>query len=345
MDATGTPGHPETQISPGSTEPVEPPARRPGEAAAFLVTLILLVAIALLAVSLWRAIGGDFKRDDAAGAGAGRSQPAADEVLVRVNGQPIRASEFNAAVASLPPQMQAPIASPSGRKALAEELVRMKILEQHARQKGLEKDPEISARLAVATGNILANAALRDIMAGQQPASPRELYDQNLRQFESVQLSQIVVPYQGSVVAGDQTAQSETEAMRKAEQIVARVKGGADFAATARQESADRESAQRGGDLGPIGHGTFPDEVDDLIFSLPVGAISDPVKTVYGVHIFKINGKQTRSFEEVEQALVRSGQQFQMEAAIDDLRKGARVEFNPEFFPPIAPRRQTPAGQ
>ncbi|HVR44759.1 MAG TPA: peptidylprolyl isomerase, partial [Thermoanaerobaculia bacterium] len=308
---------------------------RPGEATAFLVTIVLLVTIALLGVQYWKTIDEDFKAaGPAAGAGSGPGPSAGDEAVVTVNGLPIRQSEFLAALATVPEQMQAPLASEAGRKALAEELVRMKLLEDHARRRGLDKEPAVAGQISIVTGNILANAALRDLATTREPLTPRELYDQNLRQFESVRLSQIVIPYEGSVAAAESdSTQTEAEAVRKAGEIVQKLRGGADFAALARQESADRDSASRGGDIGMVGHGTFPDEVDEILFSLPVGSVSDPMKTMYGIHVFKVTDKQTRSFAEVEQALVRSGRQLQVENLVEDLRKDATVEFNPKFFP------------
>lgn len=321
--------------SSSETPQPETPARRPGEAAAFVVTIVLLVAIALLGVTLWKTIGKDFKRSSTSPeTPAAATATAEDPVLVTVNGDEVRQSEFDAAVSRLPEQMQGVIASPEGRKALAEELVRMKVLEQYARQKGLDRQPDVSSALAVAQGNILANAAIRDLVASQKELTPRELYDRNRQQFEAVRLSQIVVPYKGSVVAGDaQNAPSPEEAFRIASEITARLRGGANFEELAKQVSADRQTGERGGDLGMVGHGTFPEDVDKAIFALPVGSITDPIRTGFGMHVFKVTEKQTRSFEEVEQALARSGKQLQANNAADELREKAKVEFNPKYFP------------
>ncbi|MFN2240444.1 MAG: peptidylprolyl isomerase [Thermoanaerobaculia bacterium] len=324
--------------SSSETPQSEAPARRPGEAAAFVVTIVLLVAIALLGITLWKTIDKDFK-STAPVAGAAPDAPAGagDPVLVTVNGDAVRQSEFDAAVARLPEQMQGVIASPEGRQALAEELVRMKVLEQYAREKGLDRQPDVSSALSIAQGNILANAAMRDMAASQPELTPRELYDRNRNQFEAVRLSQIVIPYQGSVVAGEsQNVPPVEEALRVAGEVTARLRGGANFEELAKQVSADRQTAERGGDMGMIGHGTFPEDVDRAIFAMPVGSIADPVRTGYGIHVFKVTEKQTRSFEEVEQALIRSGRQLQANNATDELRAKATVEFNPEYFPDAA---------
>ena len=335
--------------SSNETPQPETPARRPGEAAAFVVTIVLLVAVALLGVTLWKTIGKDFKTTSTTSqTTAAATATAEDPVLVTVNGDEVRQSEFDAAVTRLPEQMQGVIATPEGRKALAEELVRMKVLEQYARQKALDRQPDVASALSIAEGNILANAAIRDIVAAQKEVTPRELYDRNRQQFEAVHLKQIVVPYKGSVVAGNApNAPTEEEAYRIAGEIAARVRGGANFENLAKQISADRQTGERGGDLGLVGHGTFPDDVDKMIFALPKDAITDPIRTGFGMHVFKVVEKQTRTFEEVEEALSRSGKQLQANNAADELRAKAKVEFNPKYFPaePKQPAAKAPAAK
>ena len=207
------------------TPPSDSSARRPGEAAAFVVTIVLLVAVALLGITFWKTIDEDFQSSTPARGRAEAPDAPENPVLLTVNGHEMRQAEFDAAVARLPEEMQGIIASPEGRKALAEELIRMKVLEQYAKEKGLDREPAVASAIAIAEGNILANAAIRDIAATQEEVTPRELYERNRRQFEAVRLSQIVVPYEGSVVAQDlENVPSVQEALRIASENAARLR-------------------------------------------------------------------------------------------------------------------------
>ncbi|MFN2441607.1 MAG: peptidylprolyl isomerase [Thermoanaerobaculia bacterium] len=313
----------------------EKAGKRPGEAAAFLVTIVLLVAIALLGVSLWKTIDGDFKPAESAASPTGPAEaPAAnDPVVMTVDGMQVRESEFGAMMQSLPEQMRTALANPGGRDILAEELVKRKVLERYAREKGLARQPQVAAALAVTQGEILATAALRDKLASLETLTPRQIYDQNLDQFETLVLSQIVVPYEGSVIAQGAEAPPAEEAMLKAAAIAARVRGGEDFAAVARAESADAQTAAQGGRIGEVGRGALDDDAERQLFSLPVGGISEPVRTPFGIHVFRGDEKKMRSFEELEEALTRSGRQLQLEKEIDALMSTAKVDYNPEFFP------------
>ena len=50
-------------------------------------------------------------------------------------------------------------------------------------------------------------------------------------------------------------------------------------------------SSQKGGDLGEFGHGQMVKEFDEVAFKLPVGKVSDPVKTQFGQHLIMVTKK------------------------------------------------------
>lgn len=61
----------------------------------------------------------------------------------------------------------------------------------------------------------------------------------------------------------------------------------ASFEALAAANSDDRGSARNGGYLGWFGTGRMVPEFDSVAFAIPVGAISEPVKSRFGYHIIK----------------------------------------------------------
>ena len=62
------------------------------------------------------------------------------------------------------------------------------------------------------------------------------------------------------------------------------------FAELAKKESACPSSA-RGGDLGAFARGAMVPEFDKAAFELPVGKVSEPVKTQYGYHLILVTKK------------------------------------------------------
>ena len=62
------------------------------------------------------------------------------------------------------------------------------------------------------------------------------------------------------------------------------------FAELAKANSACPSSA-KGGDLGEFTHGQMVKEFDEVAFKLPVGKVSDPVKTQFGYHLVMVTKK------------------------------------------------------
>lgn len=76
-------------------------------------------------------------------------------------------------------------------------------------------------------------------------------------------------------------------AQGQAEDVVANLRGGADFAATAVAVSAG-QTALEGGDLGWRKAGQLPTVLAEIVHSMQPGAISDPIRAGGGFHIVKL---------------------------------------------------------
>ncbi|MEK7189121.1 MAG: peptidylprolyl isomerase [Patescibacteria group bacterium] len=68
---------------------------------------------------------------------------------------------------------------------------------------------------------------------------------------------------------------------------------GADFGALAREYSYDATTAGQGGDLGYFGRGALEPALEQAIFNMEIGEVSDPVKSSYGFHVIKLEDKLT----------------------------------------------------
>ena len=72
----------------------------------------------------------------------------------------------------------------------------------------------------------------------------------------------------------------------------ARIEAGESFAALAREYSEDIGSAQEGGDLGWTTPGQMVPEFEQMMKATAVGEISAPVRTQFGWHIIKVEGRR-----------------------------------------------------
>lgn len=92
-----------------------------------------------------------------------------------------------------------------------------------------------------------------------------------------------------------------TSSWDEAAKIARELSDGANFAAIAKNRSISPER-WKGGDLGYIERGTHPEVFDRVCFNLPVGEVSQIVKSEYGYHIFKVTEKRKPTNETLDEA-------------------------------------------
>lgn len=84
---------------------------------------------------------------------------------------------------------------------------------------------------------------------------------------------------------------NKDSALAVANSLLAKAKGGADFAELARTNSTDQGSAVNGGDLGFFGKGQMVKPFEDAAFAAAVGQIVGPVESQFGYHIIKVTDR------------------------------------------------------
>ncbi|AWB68362.1 hypothetical protein C2869_18975 [Saccharobesus litoralis] len=105
----------------------------------------------------------------------------------------------------------------------------------------------------------------------------------------------------------------EEAAKKKAQDLLAKVNAGEDFAALAKENSDDTFSGENGGDLDFFGKGVMAPEFEEATFALAqAGDVSELVKTTFGYHIIKLTDIEPQSVQpfdevkaEIEQNLKR----------------------------------------
>ncbi|MGB6064182.1 MAG: SurA N-terminal domain-containing protein [Desulfomonilaceae bacterium] len=130
-------------------------------------------------------------------------------------------------------------------------------------------------------------------------------YDNHLKEFtepEKVRARHIFL----KIPPGADTKTRE-EIHKKAEEILAKIKAGEDFAKLAKSESQDEATASKGGDLGFFSRGTLNPAVGAAAFKLKVGEVSKPIFTGQGYDLIKveeIKPEKELSFASVKDKIV-----------------------------------------
>ncbi len=129
-----------------------------------------------------------------------------------------------------------------------------------------------------------------------QESEVEQYYNDNISQFtdpETTRVSRIFLPF---------TAEDHDAVMSQAEGILARARGGEDFAGLARTSSQDDKAAE-GGDWGYFDWRSLDAPEIEAIENLEANQISEIVETEAGASVFKVTEKTpgiTKTLEEVK---------------------------------------------
>jgi len=99
------------------------------------------------------------------------------------------------------------------------------------------------------------------------------------------------------------TAEELEAAEEKIKAIRARIIAGADFARVAGAESEDPSAKANNGDLGWFRYGVMDKGFWDGAVALEKGEVSQPVKSMFGMHLIKLHDRKHHTFEEVKSEL------------------------------------------
>jgi peptidyl-prolyl cis-trans isomerase C len=165
-------------------------------------------------------------------------------------------------------------------------------------------------------------------------AAMSDYYQKNKEKFmlpEQIRLRLILVKVDPGGSAADWEA-----GKKKVVEIGDRVHSGEDFAQLAKQLSEDEETKDRGGDTGLLHRGRMPfGELEGPAFELGVGKLSDPVRTLYGWIVFRVEERRPAkqlAFSELNKELLRqelSGSEVdrRLVEKLKELRQRAIIEI------------------
>ena len=164
----------------------------------------------------------------------------------------------------------------------------------------------------------------------------RAFYDENASLFVETCASHILFAAidDNGEVATEETEARSAEFLAQAQAAKARLAAGEDFAALARELSADGSNKEQGGDLqcGPAGR--FVPEFETAMDATAPGQVSEPVRTQFGYHLILVRSRDPQPFEEVadeirERLLSEASQPFGqfLREAISE----GEIEVNPRF--------------
>ncbi|AAK78260.1 peptidyl-prolyl cis-trans isomerase C [Clostridium acetobutylicum] len=244
-----------------------------------------------------------------------------NKVLAVVNGQEITESDLNATINSFPEERRRQFLNPEGRKRLLDEIVSFELVYNDAKDSGIEEQEVVKAQIENARKQILTHASLDKIFSDIVVADSEveKYYEANKEMFKDPE----------KVAAKHILVQTEEDALKIREEI----KEGKTFEEAAAEYSSC-PSKERGGDLGAFTRGQMVPEFEEAAFSQEIGEVGAPVKTQFGYHLIKVEGKiepAQRDFPSVKDAiknrLLQERQSMKYSWYIDQLKNKYKVEI------------------
>lgn len=264
--------------------------------------------------------------------------PNPNQVVLTVGDEKITAAQYDALIAALPAQLQSAARGPQKRQ-FAERIIQLKVLAKEAERRAVDQNPTVKQQLAFDRENVLAGALYQDLVKNVKvdDQAVQKYYNDNKADFETVKGRHILVRFKGSAVPlrpGEKEL-TEEEALAKAQDLRKQLVGGADFATLAKAQSDDTGSGANGGDLGTFKHGQMVPAFETAAFALPVGQVSEPIKTQFGYHLIKIDSKESKNLADAKAEITAKLAPDVAKQEADDLRKKTPVVLNDAYFGPM----------
>lgn len=197
---------------------------------------------------------------------------------------------------------------PDLERLVRSELIRTNLLVE-AKSKGFDKRPEVIQQIERAKDQALleayANHVSRPPSEYPSDGDVKAYYDANTASFAvptQYRVAQIFLP----VAEGADKAKADSVAKLAQDISTQAQRATTDFAALAKEHSAHKESAQKGGEMGWLPESQLIPEIKTVLTQLTLGKTSIPIKTGQGYHLMKLLEKKesaVRPLSEVKSSI------------------------------------------
>lgn len=138
----------------------------------------------------------------------------------------------------------------------------------------------------------IAQVALtRELNVTVTDAEVKQFYNDNPAEFErpeTIHARHILLMTIDPITRTPLSEEQQKAKRKQADDLLKRIRGGADFAALAKQYSEDPGSKDNGGELPEFPRGQMVPEFEAAAFALTNNQVSDVVTSPYGYHIIKL---------------------------------------------------------
>ena len=263
------------------------------------------------------------------------------EGLARVGNHVITEQTLQKRLEAMPPFMKQQVSTPEGKQRLLQALVEEEVMVREADKRGFENTPEFKDEMRLRERDLLV----------------RMFYDKVVTPAAAPSDSEVVAYYENH--PNDYTVPEHAIARHillktrdQALDVRKKIEDGADFGEMAKEYSLDAQTKTRGGLIygqiergAPIrGLGDLP-ELTDAILALPVGVVSEPIKTEMGYHLVKVDehvDETMKPLEEVRKNIAATLSNTRQEGVRDSILADLKSKYHVVYLSEDRPAAKSP---
>lgn len=242
-----------------------------------------------------------------------------DPLVARVNGVELRKSDLDLAREDLGRSIPEDFDEAKTRDYLIRYMADLIVISDAGEKQKVGDESDLRRRMEFARKKALRDNLLSKTGTGAvTEATVRAAFDEAVRQLSAepqLHLRSMVFKFaegadEAAVHAAEATAQGALERIRKGDDFI-----------TVTRETADSFSGKMGGDMGFVGRGQMGKEYADVAYSLKDGEVSPLIKTSFGWHIIKVEGRRDAPKVEFDAVRDRFADYVARQAQIELLNK------------------------
>lgn len=260
-----------------------------------------------------------------------------DKVLATLGTTVVRESDFELFLSvSLPEQQRAQVMMMAGaREQYLKRFLDYKILAAKARKEGIAKAPDFAKKMQLMEMQVLIQSLFdRDGASLKEKSAVKDedvkaFFDKHPEKFmtpESFNARHILVSTRAQ---GTEKARTDEEAKARIKEIQDALKAGKSFEELAKTYSDDPGSKDKGGLYDNMPFGRFVPEFDKAVRDQKAGEVGEPVKSMHGYHLIKVD-KITpavpQTFETAKEAAKQQATTDKQEKIMNEYMDAARKE-------------------
>lgn len=247
----------------------------------------------------------------------------ADPVWAMVNGVPITQSQLEPLVNNYRERSKKDTVGKEEKLKILHGAITRRLILQQKESDDIRKEERVVRQVKEFEDKLVVSAFLRKYVGTHLTVTDEEIkeyYQQNLYKFASppkVKARHILLRNR-----------------KEAEQVLAKLRAGEDFAKLAKEYSIDLPTAREGGTMGIMEKGKALPELDRALFIMNVGEKSDIVETRFGFHILTVDEIITTQYrpidevsESIKKAITLQKEAEAFEEMYANMAKKAKIEI------------------